>query len=322
MPRLALIATGGTIAGTGQPDRYTAGVLDVSALFAATPGLETLASWQAEQLLSLDSRDMLPAHWLQLAAHIRACMADPSIHGIVVTHGTDTLEETAFALHLLLPLCKPVVLTAAMRPASAANADGPANLLDAARVALHPAAQGVLVVAHGAIIAGCRLIKAHTRALNALRARTDDATQGYISAVDIRLPPLPTDVAAFFMNLDAAAPLPRVDILYGYAGCATDLVDHSVASGARGLVLALTGHGSIPAVWREPLRRASTQGVCIVRATRVAEGGVQNGCNEDDLATGCMAAGLLSPQQARVLTILALAAGTPSDALQALFQNA
>ncbi len=314
MPRLALVATGGTIAGLGSDANYTAGLLDAGALLAAQPALAELASWQLQQAFSLDSRDLEPSHWLTLAATIQPLLDDPAIDGIVITHGTDTLEETAFALALLLPAGKPVVMTAAMRPANSAEADGPANLLQAARVACcaEAAGRGVLVVAQGQILAAARCHKADTQALDALRASAGSAigqVEGEQVIFTAHAPALPQ------LALTPGKPLPRVDILYGHAGMPADLVAACVTAGARGLVLALTGHGSVPAALRPALQAAQQAGVSIVRASRIASGGVWPDCNEDDQANGFIAAGALSPQQARVALLLALATGKSPAAL-------
>lgn len=315
--RLALITTGGTIAGAGSPERYTAGALDAAALFAAVPPLATLADWQIEQAFALDSRDFTPAHWLQLAARVQAHLADPDIAGIVITHGTDTLEETACALQLLLPRNKPVVLTAAMRPATALSADGPANLCDAARLALdaRAAAHGVLVVANGEIIRARDFLKQHTHAPAGLAAAAGRAALGQIASV-----PLPPPAAAVQppLLLAADSALPRVDILHGHAGAGPELIEACCTMGSRALVLALAGHGSVPQNWLPALREARRQGCLIVRASRIAAGGVWPQHNADDVGEGWLAAGLSSPVQARVILSLALAAGCSREAIQAL----
>lgn len=308
MPTLALLATGGTIAGSGPQHHYTAGVLNAASLLAAVPELSTLSDWQVEQLFSLDSRDMQPAHWLQLAGRIQALLADPAIDGIIVTHGTDTLEETACALHHLIETSKPLVLTAAMRPASALSADGPLNLLHAACTALDPLAaqHGVVVVADASVVAARHLVKTNTHKTDALQSIDGHGTLGQVLAGKVHWL-APTTRPAKTFQLDAMQMLPRVDILSAYAGASAGLIDMHVADGARGLVLALSGHGSIPADWRPALARARKAGIQIIRASRIPAGGVWPNCNEDDALTDCVAARLRTPQQARVLLMLALA---------------
>lgn len=294
-----LLATGGTIAGEADPAsggaRYTAAVRPVEALVAAVPGLAADAL-SAEQVLSVDSKDMTPADWLTILSAARRALGGAATDGLVILHGTDTLEETAWFLHLSLPPGKAVVVTGAMRPADHPAADGPANLLAAVRLAASPAARdkGVLVVMNGTPHGARDVIKARTHGLDAFEsaaAWTSARPDGRFADVDF-------------------APLPRVDILPGYAGAPPDLIDASVAGGARGLVLALAGHGSVPASWLPALRRARNGGVAIVRASRCA-GPVIRNANADDDGEGWLTAGSLPPPKARIALMLSLAAGRP-----------
>ena len=321
MPCLALLTTGGTIAGTGAMNRYTAAQLGGQDLLAAVPGLGALADLRIAEVFALDSRDLTPAHWLQLAARIRALINDPSVDGIVITHGTDTLEETAFALHLLLPAHKPVVLTAAMRPSTALSADGPLNLLQAAKVALSPESigRGVLVVASDQVVAARFVAKTHTHAPDALSA-PGAGPEGRIYGEALRyLRTAPTPRAAIF-ELPDAQDLPRIDIVLAYAGASDAPLRHALASRSGGIVLALAGHGSLPQAWRPALDALRAQGVPIVRASRIG-GGVLQQCNEDDDALGLIAAEGLNALQARILLMFGLAARTPLPALRALFRQ-
>ena len=297
-----LIATGGTIAGEADPEsggaRYRAGVRPVGALLAAVPGLDAFAL-SAEQVLALDSKDMTPDGWLTILAAVRRALGDPATDGVVILHGTDTLEETAYFLQLTVPGGKPVVLTGAMRPADHPQADGPANLLAAVRLAASPDARdkGVLVVMNATIHTARHLQKARTSGLDAFESSADWTT----ARPDGR-----------FADLAADA-LPRVDILPGYAGAPAGLIDACVAEGARGLVLALTGHGSVPSAWLPALRRAREKGVVIVRASRCA-GPVIRNANANDDAEGWLTAGSLPPPKARIALMLALASKRPFEA--------
>jgi L-asparaginase len=303
--RIHILATGGTIAGAADPAsngaRYTAGVRSVASLLAAVPGLADVADISAEQILALDSKDITPADWLVIRTAALRSLADPAIDGIVILHGTDTMEETAYFLHLSLPPGKAVVLTGAMRPADHPQADGPANLLAALRLAAQDAARGkgVLVVMNETAHAARWLGKARTTGLDAFEssrpwhdARPDSS----------------------FHTVDVSA-LPRVNILPGYAGAPAELIDACVAAGARGLVLALTGHGSIPGAWLPALHRAKEGGVAILRASRCT-GPVSRNANADDDGEGWLTAGDLPPAKARIALMLALAAGWPDDALR------
>ncbi len=305
LPHIRILATGGTIAGEADPAgdgaRYRAGVRPVAALLAAVPGLDGVASLDAEQILALDSKDMTPDGWLSMLSAARQALADPSVDGVVILHGTDTLEESAYFLHLALPPGKPTVLTGAMRPADHPEADGPANLLTSVRLAASPEAdnKGVLVVMNGTPYGARHLRKARTTGRDAF-----EADQTWTAA----------ESDGRFASLTPTA-LPRVDILPGYAGAPAMLIDASVADGARGLVLALTGHGSVPSAWEPALQRARDQGIAILRASRCAGPVIHNG-NADDDGAGWLTAGDLPPPKARVALMLALAAGWEARTLK------
>lgn len=303
MPRhIHLLATGGTIAGEADPagdgSRYTAGVRSVNTLLATVPDLAAAAEISAEQILSLDSKDITPTDWLQILAAARHALADPAIDGLVILHGTDTMEETAYFLHLSLPPGKPVVLTGAMRPADHPQADGPANLRASVQLAADDTAwnKGVLIVMNGTVHAARWLGKARTTGLDAFNSPRPWAE----ARPDGR-----------FARCEPST-LPRVDILAGYAGAPADLIDACVTAGSRGLVLALTGHGSIPAAWLPALRRARDKGVAILRASRCV-GPVIRNANADDDDEGWLTAGDLPPPKARIALMLALATGKPGD---------
>jgi L-asparaginase len=321
MPCLALLTTGGTIAGTGAINRYTAAQLGAQDLLAAVPGLGALADLRIEEVFALDSRDLTPAHWLQLAARVRALIDDPTIDGIVITHGTDSLEETAFALHLLLPTHKPVVLTAAMRPSTSLSADGPLNLLQAVQVAVAPesAGRGVLVVANDQIISARFVAKTHTHAPDALSAPSA-GPEGRVYGDALRYLRAPSAPRAALFDLRDKLSLPQVDIVLAYAGASDAPLRQALVSKARGIVLALAGHGSLPQAWRQGLAELCALGVIVVRASRISSGVMQQ-CNEDDDALGLIAAEGLNALQARILLMFGLATRTPLPALRTLFSG-
>ena len=309
LPRLTLIGTGGTIAGAApaaaDTTAYRAGALDPAALLAAVPGAAAHATLDLLALLAIDSKDMSPSHWLSIARAVATRLAQPDCDGVVITHGTDTLEETAWFLHLVLPPGKPVVLTAAMRPASALSADGPMNLLQAIAVAASPAAhgKGVLVVLNDTIFAGADIVKTHTRALDAIRA----PERGPLGTVlPVRFHTAPAHDSAGAVPLDTLAgrdALPRVDILYVAAGSDPDLLATAAARGTAGVVLALPGNGSLPEAWRAAADAATAAGVRVLRASRVAAGAVS------EEAGALPASGERGPAKARIALMLALATG-------------
>jgi L-asparaginase len=315
LPRIAVIATGGTIAGVSAAESdttgYQAGALPITQLLAGVPQLGALADVVAEQPFSEDSKDLTPEHWLILARRVQARLDEPAIDAVVITHGTDTLEETAFFLHLVLTSDKPVVMTAAMRPATALSADGPMNLYQALSVAATPAARGrgVLVVVADRIWSARDVAKRHTQAIDAL-GDTDSGPLGWAhpprfsSGPDDRLAgrvPLAT------LPMDGGVSLPHVEILFIAAGSAPELIAAACAQGARGLVLALPGNGSVPQRLAPALEACRRQGVSVVRASRTGAGPVAPA--SDALAGPLLCAGQLSPAKARIALMLALARG-------------
>lgn len=280
---IVVLGTGGTIAGTsgqaGANVGYTAAQLSVEQLLAAVPPLAAAArgSLVAEQVAQVDSKDMTHALWQRLVARCLAHLAKEDVAGLVITHGTDTLEETAWLLANVLPAAgKPVVLTCAMRPATALAPDGPQNLLDAVTVAVHPEARGVLVVAAGTIHGPREVVKVHPLRLDAF-ASGDGGPLGWVEGGQVRWaqarapqPPLAPH-AALAPRL-GALPWPRVAIVLSHAGADGLLVDALVASGVAGIVAGATGNGTLHESLEAALARAQGAGVAVRVASRCPEG--------------------------------------------------
>ena len=323
-PRLVVLATGGTIAGAANDAAsatgYRAGVLAVDALLSAVPPLTDAYDVRGETICAIDSKDMTDAIWLRLAARVDALLASDDTDGVVITHGTDTLEETAYFLHLTVKSEKPIVLTGAMRPATALGADGPMNLLDAARVAASADARGkgALVVMDGEIYAARDVQKMRTLGDGAFASSAGGALGTVAAGVPVfyRAPLRRHTTRSEF----TASALPRVDILYGCAGDDGLLVDACVRAGAKGIVYAGMGNGSIPAVAEQALAKAAAAGVAVVRASRTAGGAVAFAApsHDDD---GLIDGDTLSPQKARVLLRLALAHTNDVKELRRIFQT-
>lgn len=314
MKTIVVIGTGGTIAGVspaqagaaGAPQRqghvgYQAGVLEAEALLAAVP-VPPGQVLEAETLARLDSSDMDHATWLSLARRCAWHLARPGVSGVVVTHGTDTLEETAYFLHRTVQAAKPLVLTAAMRPASALSPDGPQNLADAVLTAGSEDVRGVLAVLAGRVHAGAELRKVHGFALDAFSsgdagvlAMVEDGALRSLRSCPAR--PLHAAAAA----LPEVQHWPRVDIVTSHAGAQGRTLDALVASGARGVVIAGTGNGSVHAELLAAARRAQAAGVRVWRSSRCVLGGVV-GAPQDALVS----AGTLTPVQARIELMLDL----------------
>lgn len=300
--QLLLIATGGTIAGRASNAQdnvaYRTEVM-VADLVAAVPEL-TNVPLRTLQLAQLDSKDMSHAVWQALVNTLAVELAQPDVAGVVITHGTDTLEETAFFLQRVLAPSKPVVLTAAMRPATSLQADGPQNLLDAVTVARTPGACGVMVVVGGQVHAGDELRKVDSYRLQAF----DSAPAGPLALVEegtvIALRPWkqgqPLGSALCQRRL---ADWPRVAWLTSHAGFDAALVDAAVAAGFDGLVLAGTGNGTLHAALEVAAVRAIQAGVVVRLSTRCASGRVVGDAPRSVPVSPCH-----SPAHARVALLL------------------
>ncbi|NUY02303.1 asparaginase [Paraburkholderia youngii] len=327
LPCIAVLATGGTIAGAAadaaNTSGYQAGVVGVDQLLAAVPALSTVARIAPEQIASVDSKDMALPLWTTLAQRINTLLASDDVDGVVVTHGTDTLEETAYLLHLTVKSDKPVVLTAAMRPASALSADGPLNLLNAVTVTAHAASrgQGVLVAFNNRIHSARDVVKTSTYAVDAFQSPEIGAL-GWVQdgRVEFQRSVVRAHTLASEFAIDTA--WPHVEIVASYAGVSRTAVDALVAAGVRGIVVAGTGNGSFHQALQQALAEAVSRGIAVVRSSRVGSGHVmRNGAAADD-ALGFVSAGTLNPYKARVLLMLALAAGhTAPAALQKVFDT-
>ena len=307
--RVVVLGTGGTIAGrassSGDNIGYTAGQVDVTDLLGgieAPAGIELLA----EQVAQLDSKDMAFDVWHKLAQRCVHWLAQPDVAGVVITHGTDTLEETAFFLHSVLATAKPVVLTCAMRPATALSPDGPQNVRDAIALAATAGAQGVMAVCAGRVHSGVDVQKVHTYRLDAF-ASGDAGPIGYVEEGAVRRvrewpagPLSPSSKA-----LGAPGPWPRVEIVMSHAGASGAIIDALLREGAeepvRGLVLATTGNGTVHHALEAAALKAQDAGIAVLRATRCTSGRILP--KPDDRLRD---AGALTPVKARIALMLEL----------------
>lgn len=301
--RVVILATGGTIAGTaaspGDSLGYRAAQLGVQDLIAAVP---MLANWQleTEQVAQIDSKDMEFAVWQELVRRVALHLARPEVAGIVVTHGTDTLEETAYLLQRVFAPEKPVVLTAAMRPATALQADGPQNLLDAVVLASEPGARGVLAIVAGWVHGAFDVRKTHTQRLDALGSGDAGPLASLEAGRLRRFREWPVGTPLGPAVLDSKH-WPRVEIIVSHTGASGRLVEALVAQGVDGIVAACTGNGSLHHALEAALRQAQSQGVAVRRATRVTDGPVlPSATNSLPIGTA------VTPQQVRVELMLEL----------------
>lgn len=326
LPQVRVLATGGTIAGVGSANSssYRAGQVKVDDLLASVPDAARIATLSAEQIANIGSTDMDEAIWRKLHARTLAALAEPAMAGVVITHGTDTIEETAYLFSLILPPQKPVVLVGSMRPSTAVSADGPANLLDAIRVASAASAvgRGVMLVMNDQIFDPRFVTKVDVRQVNGFAA----PARGPIGHVQQPQPRFFYPAASREPRLALLAkPLPRVTILYAYAGMTAADVQ-AVAEGADGLVIAGAGAGGVSSSARKAIDALAKRGLPVVRTPRQGIGDIwpsearAPGDDDDDRAP-IIAGRELTPAKARILLMLALQQPRTIAELQSLFND-
>ncbi len=324
-PRLALIGTGGTIAGAASAASvstdYKPASLSLAAVVDTVPELRQRYNIDVSQPMQLASYDVRPDHWLDLHAAVMQAVHNPHVVGIVITHGTDTLEETATFLHLSVDSDKPIVVVGAMRPATAYSADGPANLLDACSVAACPTARGrgTLVVMNGRIHSGLWVGKRHVSSVEAFDSPlagavgevADQAVQWFRAAG--RAPTVAWQTPSTWKT---PAAWPRVDIAVAYAGVDETAMRAFVAAGAQGIVHAGLGNANTPTAYRAFIQSLPAQGVLVARCARFITGSVTRASVYADAQHGILTAGPLPPHKVRIIMLLGLAHGMDGAAIQ------
>jgi len=327
-PKIMILATGGTIAGaqtSATEAGYKSGTFSVDDLIKAVPQLKDLADITGEQVANIGSQTMNNEVWLRLAKRVNDVLKGPT-DGVVITHGTDTMEETAYFLSLVVKSDKPVVLVGSMRPATAISADGPANLYNAVALAANPQARGrgPLIVLNDEIHYACEAQKTNTTALDTFkspnRGRAGVMNTGkayFFWSNDM----LHNTKSEFSVDGKTAADLPRVDIVYSYANFGRDMIDFLVSKGVKGIVLAGVGDGNSTDAAIEALAEAAKKGIAVVRSSRVGSGLVVRNVEVNDDKLGFIAGMELSPQKARVLLMLGLMKTRDPKKLQEYFMN-
>ena len=308
-PAVFVIGTGGTIGSSGDYWTGTPTRVPIADL-VKVPGIDSVATVESEQFLNVGSSAIGPARWLELWRKITDTFtARSDLRGIVVTHGTDTMEETAYFLDLTVGGTRPVIVTGSMRPSNMAGADGPANLTSAVRTAVdsNSRGRGTLVVMDDRVFSARDVTKT-----NSTRVETFQAPErGPLAIVDpegLAFHARSPDRRTPQFDVSAVKELPRVDIIYAYPGADSIPIDAVVQAGAKGIVVAGVGRGGTAPAQGPALRRAADKGVIVVMATRTGSGGVPVGTR------GRIGSGDLNPQKARILLMLALS--RTSDAAQ------
>ena len=324
-PNIVILATGGTIAGTGTSlvaRTYQSGQITIDNLLEKIPQLSELANITGRQLAQIGSQAMNNQIWLELANNCNELLASSDVDGIVITHGTDTMEETAYFLNLVIKSRKPVVLVGAMRSSTSISADGPINIYNGVALAANPesAGRGVLITMGDAIYDASDATKTSTNSVSAFQA-PNLGPLGYIDyghthfyEKSIRRHTIDTE-----FSIQGILELPRVDIIYGHANCHRTFVDAAVAAGAKGIVHAGVGNGNIYPETLEGLVEARNKGVLVVRSSHVGSGRVTRYAEIDDDQYGFIVSDILNPKKSRILLMLALLKTTEVAAIQRMF---
>jgi L-asparaginase len=291
-------------------------------LIKAVPTLSKLARVKGEQISNVGSQDMSDEIWLKLAKRINELAKSPDVDGIAITHGTDTMEETAYFLHLVVKTKKPVVLTGSMRPSSALSADGPLNIFNAVSVAAdpHAAGRGVMVILNDQIHSAHDMTKTNTTSVETFMSPHRGLIgSSHFGTNHYYREPFKKHTTTSEFSIDRVAKLPRVDIIYVYEDMPGDIVDAVVKAGAQGIVMAGVGNGNMPKAVMDALAVAAQKGVVVVRASRVPLGFVGRNVEVDDDKLNFVAAEELNPPKARVLLRLALMKTKNPREIQGMF---
>lgn len=323
MGTIVVLATGGTIASTathpGGMAEYAV-TESIDSIVDSVPGLRALGPLRCEAMWNVESHAIGNAMLLQLASRVRQLLDDPLVDGVVISHGTDTLEETAFFLDLVVDSIKPLVMVGAMRPASALSADGPLNLYDAILLARQADARrrGTLVLLDDRVHEARHVTKAHTTAVHAF---TSGAAGCAAQVHDGRVRwhrPAPAGRGRRF-DVAAVDVLPRVDIVYDHQDADACFYDAAIAAGSRGMVIAGCGNGSLSPGAQAGARRAAQAGLPCVRSSRTGAGFVSP--LSDDTPRGLVSGADLNPQKARILLMLTLCGTADPARIQAAFDG-
>jgi len=324
-PNIVILATGGTIAGaaaTGTQSGYKSGAVGIDTMVAGVPGITNLATIKGEQISNVGSQDMSFDILLKVAKRINELAKGTGVDGFVITHGTDTMEESAYFLNLTVKTDKPVVLVGSMRPSTAVSADGPLNLYNAVGVAADPQAKGrgVLVVMNDWIHAAHSLTKTSTTAVQTFMS----PVRGIVGVAsygknDWYFSPQWKHTTKSEFDISSVTQMPRVDVIFASMDMSPEMINASVASGAKGIVIAGVGNGNMNKASVDAAAAAVKKGVVVVRSSRVATGLVGRNVELEDDKLGFVASDELNPQKARILLALALLKGSDAKAIQQMF---
>ena len=325
LPRIRVLATGGTIAGaqaSATDYGYKSGAYDVNSLLKAVPNLDGLAVITGEQVANIGSQDMNDEVWLKLAKRVNEVLASSDADGVLITHGTDTLEETSYFLSLVTRSDKPVVMVGSMRPATAVSADGPGNIYNGVAIAADARARGkgTLVCLNDEFHYARNVVKTDTTSVQTFKS-LNRGPAGLVHTGKISwFQPMDRKLgAATGFSIEGVTELPRVDIIYANAGMSADLIEAAIHNGAKGIVVAGVGDGNMTTPALDALTAAAKNGIVVVRSTRLPAGIVLRNNEVNDDEKGFVASGELNPPKSRVLLKLALMKTKDPVAIQKMF---
>lgn len=324
-PTIYILATGGTIAGSGSgalDTSYTSGTVTVDKLIAAVPEINKIATIKGEQISNIGSQEMNNEVWFKLANRVNELLTSGKADGVVITHGTDTMEETAYFLNLVVKSDKPIVMVGAMRNSGSLSADGPLNIYNAVNVAMCKKAvgKGVMVVMNDEIHAAREVTKTNTTAVDTFKSpNSGKIGTVFYGNVKFYMNPVRKHTVNSAFDITKIKELPRVDIIYSHSNDNPDFVNLAVKNGAKGIVNAGMGNGNPFPSALEALGEAVKSGVVVVRDSRVGSGETTLNGEVDDGKYGFLASDNLNAQKARVLLMLALTQTTDKAKIQEFF---
>lgn len=324
-PNVVILATGGTIAGSASSEldtAYTSGTITVDAIIAAVPQLKDIANIKGEQVSNIGSQAMTNEIWLKLSKRVNELLKSKDVDGIVITHGTDTLEATAYFLDLTVKSDKPVVLVGAMRNSSSMSADGPLNIYNAVSVAINKEskAKGVLVAMNDKIHAAREVQKTNTTAVDTFQSPNTGAIGSvFYGNVKYYLAPVRAHTKKSEFDVSKLNELPQVDIIYAHANDNASIIDYLIKNGSKGIISVGMGNGSLYPDSQNLLEEAVSNGIKVVRSSRVGSGEVTLNGETNDEKSGFIVADNLSPAKARVLLMLALTKTNDTAKIQQMY---
>ena len=324
-PTIYILATGGTIAGSGSgalDTSYTSGTVTVDKLIAAVPDINKIATIKGEQISNIGSQEMNNEVWFKLANRVNELLTSGKADGVVITHGTDTMEETAYFLNLVVKSDKPIVMVGAMRNSGSLSADGPLNIFNAVNVAMskEAAGKGVMVVMNDEIHAAREVTKTNTPAVDTFKSpNSGKIGTVFYGNVKFYMNPVRKHTVNSAFDITKIKELPRVDIIYSHSNDNPDFVNVAVKNGAKGIINAGMGNGNPFPSALEALGEAVKAGVVVVRDSRVGSGETTLNGEVDDGKYGFLASDNLNAQKARVLLMLALTQTTDKAKIQEFF---